>query len=177
MNDNFNDHFTEHDDEKVEKKHVETAQEREDREIEESTISRRHNTMRTAIITACSVLLAALVGWMWFHYYHPTAQRYEKGWIMDVANEGTIFKTLECKVITQDLILDTVKVKWNRDTVMLDGCNLTVSLGADSLTEEAVKWKGTGKRVIITYDEYSGSLPWRGSTPRIVRSITPDTVN
>lgn len=178
FDDNFNDHFMEDDEAREQQAvHQETPQEKEDREIEESTISRRHNTMRTAIIATIALLTIFLFSWLWLHYYHPHAQRFEKGWIMDVSNEGTIFKTLECKVITQDLILDTVKVKWVADTAIIDGCNLSVSLGNDSIAMEAVKWKGTGKRVIITYDEYSGSLPWRGATTRIATSIVLDTIN
>ena len=111
MTDDFNDHFMEDNKHKEEPQHVETPDEREDREIEESTISRRHNTVHTIIYAAIALVSISFATWVWFHYYHPYAQRVEKGWIMDVSNEGAIFKTIECKVITQDLVLDTMKVK------------------------------------------------------------------
>lgn len=178
IDDNFNDHFMEDDEAREQQAvHQETPQEKEDREIEESTISRRHNRMRKAIFAAVAIVIVALFSWVWLRYYHPYAQRFEKGWIMDVSNEGTIFKTLECKVITQDLILDTVKVKWTADTAIVDACNLAISLDNDSLAMEAVKWKGTGKRVLIIYDEYDGTLPWRGATTRVATSIALDTIN
>ncbi|MBQ0121867.1 MAG: hypothetical protein KBT13_12250 [Bacteroidales bacterium] len=176
MTDDFNDHFMEDGKRKEEPEHVETPDEREDREIEESTISHRHNTVHTIIYAAIALVSIGFATWVWFHYYHPYAQRVEKGWIMDVSNEGAIFKTIECKVITQDLVLDTMKVKWNKDTMLVDGCNFAVSIGDDSLAIEAVKWKGSGKRVLITYDEYSGSLPWRGGTNRVATGICLDTL-
>lgn len=176
MDDQFNDHFMEHDDHKVKPVHVETPQEREEREIEESTISRRHNKQRIYIFSGLGVIAVILLSWLWVRYYHPHAHCEQRGWIMEVKNEGSIFKTIECKMITEKLILDTVKVKWVQDTAIVDGCDLSVSMADDSLAREAVKLKGTGKRVTITYDEYSGALPWRGATGRIVTGLTVDSI-
>ena len=176
MDDSFNDHFMEHDAHKVKPVHQETPQEREDREIEESTISRRHNKHRIIAFSVIGVLALIFLFWMWNRYYHPYAQGVEKGYIMEVSNEGSVFKTLEFKMITRDLIMDTVRVKWVKDTAIVDGCNFSASLASDSLAREAVKWKGTGKPVVVTYDEYSGTLPWRGNSKRIVTSIKVDTV-
>lgn len=176
FDDKFNDHFLEHDDHKVEPEHVETPAEREEREIEESTISRRHNSLRMVLLTSIIVIAALLITWVWIHYYRPYAQSVEKGWIMNVTNEGTLFKTIECKMLTEDLVLDTVKVQFKGDTLLVDGANFFMSLANDSLAREAVKWKASGKRVVVTYDEYGGSLPWRGGSNRIVTDIRLDSI-
>lgn len=177
MNDNFNDHFMDNHEEKVIKVHQETPQEREEREIEESIISRRHNPIRMAIISVIAFLLCILVLWTWLHYYRPYAHSVEKGWIVNVTNEGTLFKTLECKMLTQDYIMDTVKVQWKKDTVMVDGANFAFSLPNDSLVHQAVRFKGNGQRVVVIYDEYKGILPWRGNTTRVASSIELDSTS
>lgn len=176
MNDEFNDHFMEHDDHKVETVHEETPQEREDREIEEATISRRHDTVRIILLSSIALMAVILVSWTWLHFYRPYSQSVEKGWIVNVANEGTLFKTIECKMLTEDLVLDTIKVKFSGDTMLVDGANFFMSLANDSLAREAVKWKASGKRVVVTYDEYGGALPWRGGTRRIVTDIRLDSI-
>lgn len=174
FNDHFNDHFLENDDDKTEHGHVETEQEREEREIEESTISRRRNSLRMVLLSSIFLLAAILTTWGWLHYYRPSLHSVEKGWVMNVTNEGTLFKTFECKMITQDLILDSINVKFAGDTVLVDGCDFMASIPNDSLAREAVKWKATGKRVVVEYDEYSGALPWRGNTSRLVTNIYLD---
>lgn len=175
MDDNFNDHFMDHPDEAQEQVHQETAQEREDREIEESIIERRHNPTRMTILAVIAFLAVVLVTWTWMHYYRPYVQGVEKGWIMNVTNEGSLFKTLECKMLTQDYIMDTMKVQWKNDTVLVDGANFAFSLKSDSLVHTAVRFKGNGQRVVVKYDEYKGSLPWRGNTTRVATSIELDS--
>ncbi|MCQ2288410.1 MAG: hypothetical protein MJZ74_04870 [Muribaculaceae bacterium] len=176
MNDEFNDHFMEKPEPRKEPVHKETPQEREEREIEESIISRRHDTMRWSILGVIVLLALGIATWTWMHYYKPYSQSVEKGWVMTVSSEGSLFKTIECKMLTQDYVLDTVKVKWTKDTVLVDGCNFEATISNDSLAREAVKWKASGKRVAVYYDEYSGRLPWRGNSTRIVTDIQLDTL-
>lgn len=175
MNDNFNDHFMDHPGEVQEQVHQETPQEREEREIEESIIERRHNPIRMTILAVIVFLACVLVTWTWLHYFRPYAHSVEKGWVMNVTNEGTVFKTIECKMLTQDYIMDSVKVQWKGDTVLVDGANFACSLANDSLVHQAVRFKGSGQRVVVEYDEYKGSLPWRGNTTRVATSIELDS--
>ena len=39
-----------------------------------------------------------------------------------------------------------------------------------------MKWAGDGKRVVLTYNEYKGTVVWRGSSTHVVTKIEPDTV-
>ena len=176
LDDNFNDHFMEHDEDKVKPVHQETPQEREDREIEESIISRRHNTMRIIILSTIIALGICLFTWTYLHFYRPYSHSVEKGWVMSVATEGSVFKTIECKMLTQDLVLDTMKVQWRGDTIIVDNCNFGGTIANDSLLNEAIKWKASGKRVVVEYDTYSGSLPWRGNTRNVITSIVLDSI-
>ncbi len=77
MDDNFDDYFMD-DHRHIEQEPAErreTPQEREDREIAEATIERRHNTVRMMLIGAIIAMLLFLGWWVWSRYYHP----YEQG--------------------------------------------------------------------------------------------------
>lgn len=78
MDDNFDDYFMSDNEPAPEAPHVETAQEREDREIEESTIRRRHNSLRIVLLTLIALLAVFLGWWIWQRYYHPYAISQEK---------------------------------------------------------------------------------------------------
>ena len=79
MDDNFNDYFEK--DAEVEKptEHVETPQEREDREIAESTIERRHSTLRLVLMGVVAVLALTLLWWVWSSFFHPYSEGTERG--------------------------------------------------------------------------------------------------
>ena len=64
MDDNFDDYFMTDNEANEPAPHVETPQEREDREIEESTIRRRHNSLRIVLL-ALIVLRERITPGMW----------------------------------------------------------------------------------------------------------------
>lgn len=161
MDDNFNDHFTEV--EKPKEPHVETAAEREAREIRESTIERRFNHKRlfvaTTVVVAVVTAIVAIV-LIFFSPYRTHSQ--VTGYIMEMNNEGNLFKTYECKMVSKEFIVDTLH------SITTD-FNFTIR--DDSLARKAMELKGTGHRVRVTYDEYHGWVPWRGETCRFASAI------
>ena len=168
MDDNFNDYFT---DENVPEEqpqvHQETAQEREEREIKEATIERRGYSIKV-LLTLIIVAMALFLGWwVWQYYFHPYRVSQEKGWIMKVSNEGTVFKTIEGEMISEGYIEDTIAAMHS---------DFKFSIPGDSLARYAMKWAGDGKRVVLTYNEYKGTVVWRGSSKHVVTRIEPDTI-
>lgn len=167
MDDNFDDYFT--DDNVPEEKpvvHQETAQEREEREIKEATIERRGNSVKLVLALIILAMALFLGWWIWQHYFHPYRQSQEKGWIMNVASEGTLFKTYEGEMISEGYI---------EDTLVAMHSDFTFSIPTDSLARDAMRWAQNGKRVILTYDEYKGTVLWRGNSRHVVTSIELDT--
>ena len=166
MDDNFDDYFMTDNEANEPAPHVETPQEREDREIEESTIRRRHNSLRIVLL-ALIVLLCTFLCWsVWQHYFHPYSISQEKDWLMHVSNQGTIFKTYEGEMLSRKFI---------EDTVLVYQSDFFFSMVNDSVASEAKRWESNGKRVIITYEQYKGVVPWRGNTTRIATKIELDT--
>jgi len=166
MDDNFNDYFTEDAPEEQPHVHQETAQEREEREIKESTIERRGNTVKIMLVVIILAMVLFLGWWMWQHYFHPYRTSQEKGWIMKVTNEGSIFKTYEGEMISEGYV---------EDTIVAMHSDFTFSIPTDTLARDAMRWSQNGQRVILTYNEYKGTVLWRGNSRHVVTKIECDS--
>ena len=86
---------------------------------------------------------------------------------MKVSNEGTLFKTYEAEMISEGYI---------EDTLVALHTDFTFSIPTDSLARDAMRWAGNGKRVVMTYNEYKGTVLWRGNSKHVVTKIEPDTI-
>ena len=165
MDDNFDDYF-ENGPEEEPQVHQETELEREEREIKEATIERRGYTVKVLLALVILAMGLFLGWWIWQYYYHPYRESQEKGWIMKVSNEGTIFKTYEGEMITESYV---------EDTLVAMHSNFDFSIPTDSLARSAMRWAGDGQRVILTYKEYKGTVLWRGNSKNIVTKIERDS--
>ena len=168
MDDNFNDYFT---DENVPDEepqvHQETEQEREEREIKEATIERRGASLKMLLAVIIIAMALFLGWWIWQYYFHPYRISQEKGWIMKVGAEGTIFKTIEGEMISDSYI---------EDTIVAMHSDVQFSLPNDSnLVREAKKLAADGQRVVLSYNEYKGTVIWRGNSKMVVTKIETDT--
>lgn len=168
MDDNFEDYFMD-DEEKVEEvhqPHQETPQEREEREIKEATIERRGASVKMLLALIIVAMVLFLGWWVWQYYFHPYRVSQEKGWIMKVSNEGSIFKTFEGEMISEGYI---------EDTLLAMKTDFKFSIPDDSLMRQAMRWSQDGKRIVLTYKEYKGKVLWRGNSRQVVTKIEPDT--
>ena len=166
MDDNFDDYFTNDAPEEQPQAHQETEQEREEREIKEATIERRGNTLKILLVLTIVAMVAFLGWWMWQHYFHPYRTSQEKGWIMQISNEGAVFKTYEGRLIQAGYNSENAKgtIQSNEFEFSVDDDNV-----ADQLM------RSTGKMVELHYKEYKGALPWRGMSKFVVDSIISTT--
>lgn len=168
FNDNFDDHFEdEHPDEHLQE-HIETPQEREEREIKEVTIERRSHSVKIVLVLIIVAVVLFLGWWVRQHYFSPYRVSQEKGWIMKVSNEGTLFKTFEGEMISVNYIEGDIEAMHS---------DFKFSITSDSVARQAMKWQGNGQRVILTYNEYKGTVAWRGGSRRVVTKIERDSDN
>ena len=166
MDDNFDDYFESAPEEQPQT-HQETEQEREDREIKEATIERRGYSVKLLLAFIIIAMAIFLSWWVWQYYFHPYRVSQEKGWIMKVNNEGTLFKTFEGEMISEGYIQDDIGVMKS---------DFLFSIPTDSLARNAMRLAGDGQRVILTYNEYKGAVLWRGNSRHVVTSIEIDSV-
>ncbi len=168
LDDNFNDYFEQPQEEKPAKEpQVETAEEREEREIKEATIERRYNRVKWAIGIFVTLAVLLAIFWCWQRYFHPYIEGEECGYVETVTNQGTLFKTYEGKMMTEKMLPDTVRRYYS---------DFLFTIRDDSVARNVMRAAGTGRRVRLSYEEYKGRLPWRGETPRVVTAIEYDTI-
>ena len=165
MDDNFDDYFVTAQEPETPQELPESPQEREEREIREATIERRHNTLRIVMIGLIALLAFILCWWTWQHWFNPYSETVEKGWVLNIANRGTVFKTYEGTMLT---------VKYMDDSIAgID--TLQFSIVSDSVARQAQHWVADGRRLVVAVDEYKATVPWRGSSTRIVTAMTIDS--
>ena len=161
MNDNFEDNFLRDREEPAEQVHEETPQEREEREIAENTIERRHNTVRLLLAAAIVVMLLSLLWTIYSHFYRPVERGIEYGWVMRLVDEGSLMSTYEGELLSERFAADTI--------VLEDVFRFTVA--DDSLCRMLKHLEAGGHRIGLHYKRYAGTLPWRGASHAIGDSI------
>lgn len=141
----------------------ETAEQKENREIADNTIERGGNRFKRIMWGVGAAIVLFIIIWMWLRYFHPsTSMAQRHGYVMEVKCVGTFFKTFEGQMISEEMVADTTKI-YQRD--------FSFSVTNDSIAKSLMSLQGSGKKIVLTYKEYQGTLPWRGSTGRIVTSF------
>ncbi len=162
MSDDKIDFFDGEDIEDTQKANNETPEQKEDREIADNTIERGRSKFKKIMYGMVAAFVLFFILWMWLRYFHPsTSMAQRRGYVMEVKCVGTLFKTFEGQMISEEMIADTSKI-YQRD--------FTFSITNDSIAKSLMNLQGRGKKIVLTYKEYQGTLPWRGSTGRIVTS-------
>lgn len=139
---------------------IETPEEKEEKEIANDTIKRGYNRVRASLYTLAAVVIIGLFSWLWIRYYHPyTSKALQTGRIMELKLQGLIFNTYEGKMISEKYV--DYPDKWLE-------FDFPFSVVNDSIAVRLMNLQGTGTKVRLTYEEYQGTLPWRGNSHRIV---------
>lgn len=139
---------------------IETPEEKEEKEIANDTIRRGYNRLRLILYSIVAALVIWLATWLWLRFFHPyTAEAQQTGRIMELKLQGMIFNTYEGKLLSEKYV--DFPEKWLE-------YDFPFSVESDSIARKIMTLQGTGKRVRLTYEEYQGTLPWRGNSHRIV---------
>lgn len=119
-------------------------------------------------LLACLILLVfvALGVIAWLRYLNPyVVDAQESGYVYNVERRGVIFKTFEGEMIADRSLRDSSRVYPQ---------HLQFSVPDDSIARLLQGYQNRGTRVTITYERYSGTLPWRGASVNVVTAVTPD---
>lgn len=143
-----------------EEEKIETPEEKEEKEIANDTIIRGYNRLRLIVYSLASILAISLCTWLWLHFFSPyTVEAQETGRIMELKLQGMIFNTYEGKLLSEKYV--DYPDKWME-------YDFPFSVTNDSIARRIMSLVGSGKRVRLTYEEYQGTLPWRGNSHRII---------
>lgn len=109
-----------------------------------------------------AVLVIVLAGFLYFKFYFVFGEGVKAGDLNYFTYKGYVFKTYEGK-----LILTGYNSRNSANTIQSNEFKFSVEneAVADSLM------RCTGKQVELHYQEYLGTLPWRGVSKCVVDSI------
>ena len=139
---------------------VETPEEKEEKEIANDTIRRGYNRLRLILYSIVAILGICFATWLWIRYFHPyTAEAQETGRIMQLKVQGVLFNTYEGILLSEKYV--DFPEKWLE-------YDFPFSVVNDSIARKIMSLQGTGIKVRLTYEEYQGTLPWRGNSHRII---------
>ena len=122
------------------------------------------STTGKIVTTVISVLMLALVGFVYFKFFFVFGEGVKAGELNFVVYKGYVFKTYEGRVIQAGF----GKGKGTNPGVIQSyefDFSITDQAIADSLM------RCGGKTVELRYKEYLGTLPWRGKQKYIVDGI------
>lgn len=132
-------------------------------ESDDDTIVVKSHKWRNFFLCLSGVIIVVFAVWFYFRYYNPYVVQAEKtGYILNIEKRGYVFKTYEGDMITEFAINDTTKTYQ---------CDFSFSVDNDSIANQLISLQGSAKKVSLVYEEYLGSLPWRGNTKRFVKEV------
>ncbi|MDD6779092.1 MAG: hypothetical protein PUD91_08710 [Bacteroidales bacterium] len=156
-NDYFDEEFAPEDKKKAA---VESADEKELRELEKVTINMKYNWLRIVAAVVGVLFVVGAVLWVWMYFWVPVVSEQEQvGYVDEVRCEGRIFKTFEGKLLTVGMLYDSVPDITREFTFSIDN---------DSVARDLMRLQKTGRRVALSFKEYEATLPWRGNSTRMV---------
>ena len=144
----------------------ETPEQVQEREIAADTIEVKPNCYKRILLWIVALFVLFVFAWAWLRYFHPSVSIAQRtGRVMEVKCEGTVFKTFEGEMISEEYVADTTRV-YQRD--------FAFSVVNDSVARALMSVQAKGKKITLTYKEYQGTLPWRGSSRRMVTAFKVD---
>jgi hypothetical protein len=118
--------------------------------------------MKKGLLIFCAVIIAVLFLFIYFRYYRPFADDGVKaGTLNYVVHKGYIFKTYEGELIQTGL--------QSKAPNSMQSNEFTFSIVDETIAKRLEL--ASGKEVQLHYQEYLGTLPWRGYSKFIVDSI------
>lgn len=117
--------------------------------------------MKKVLIFIVLAVIIGVSGYVYWTYYNVFGAGVKSGYLNYVVKKGNIFKTYEGKLIQEGF--------GSGRTGAITSNEFIFSVESDSLYK--VLETNSGKYFDLRYNEYRGSLPWRGHTQYIVTEI------
>jgi hypothetical protein len=108
-----------------------------------------------------AVVVLVLVVFIYFRYYKVFGDGVKAGTLNYVVRKGYIFKTYEGELIQTGL--------QSKAPNSMQSNEFLFSVSDDAVAQKLER--ATGSQVQLHYNEYSGTIPWRGYSRYVVDSI------
>lgn len=131
----------------------------------ETTAEKHHNRhpFRRILIWTAVIGVAVLSVAFYLRYCSPYVEdAMIHGYVVNVEKRGLIFKTFEAQVVSADAVADTSRVYSHPELF---------SITDQQLAHQLQELQGSRTPVTIHYEKYYATLPWRGSSKRVITSV------
>jgi Tfp pilus assembly protein PilV len=117
--------------------------------------------MRKATTIIITVIIIALIGFIYWRYYFVFAQGTKAGVLNTFQQKGVLFKTYEGQLIQSGFR--------GNPTTAIQSNQFSFSVTNESVAQKLME--NSGKDMELHYKLYNGSLPWRGMQLFVVDSV------
>jgi hypothetical protein len=117
--------------------------------------------MRKATTIIVTVILIALIGFIYWRYFFVFAEGTKAGVLNTFQKKGYLFKTYEGQLIQSGFR--------GNPTTAIQSNQFSFSVTDEKVAEKLMQ--NSGKDMELHYKRYIGTLPWRGMQPFIIDSV------
>ena len=117
--------------------------------------------MRKATTIIVTVIIIALVGFIYWRYFFVFAEGTKAGVLNTFQKKGYIFKTYEGQLIQSGFR--------GNPTTAIQSNQFSFSVTNERVAQKLME--NSGKDMELHYTRYIGTLPWRGMQPFIIDSV------
>lgn len=117
--------------------------------------------MRKATTIIITVIIIALIGFIYWRYYFVFAEGTKAGVLNTFQKKGYIFKTYEGQLIQTGFR--------GNPTTAIQSNQFSFSVTDEKVAQKLME--NSGKDMELHYKRYIGTLPWRGMQPFIIDSV------
>lgn len=111
-------------------------------------------------ITLILIIVTAAT-WTWWKFYYTFSDGNRAGMLQKVSHKGNIFKTYEGELVMNNLVVN--------NTSSVSSEKFLFSVEDEILGKRLMELEG--HKVVVSYKEKKGTLPWRGESNYIVDSV------
>jgi hypothetical protein len=117
--------------------------------------------MRKATTIIVTIIVIALIGFIYWRYYFVFAEGTKAGVLNTIQKKGYLFKTYEGQLIQSGFR--------GNPTTAIQSNQFSFSVTDEKIAEKLMQ--NSGKDMELHYKRYMGTLPWRGMQLFIIDSI------
>jgi hypothetical protein len=107
------------------------------------------------------IIIVLGAGWFFFHFYWVFGEGVKAGQLNNFTKKGYLFKTYEGKLIQAGF--------QGGQPGSVQSNEFRFSVSSESVANQLMT--NSGKEFELHYKEYSGALPWRGTSEFVVDSV------
>ena len=117
--------------------------------------------MKKILTYSVVLIIVFAAAWFWWKFFYTFSDGNRAGLLQKVSHKGNIFKTYEGELVMNNLVVN--------NTSSVSSEKFMFSVEDEALGKRLMELEG--RKVVLSYKEKKGTLPWRGESVYIVDSV------